>query len=692
MIIEKEMEATRVLISKEEGSVLFYDQNSGNLFYHKNEIEKSISSVLEEIKKIPKRESVFVKTETNVFKINLSTTCNLNCDYCFRNKKCHIRTDVTKAKKIIDFIIDDYAPHIWFYSFSLNLTSESLIEFAKIKEIKNYIDERTKPAFTVRDFKNLESALRYLECFPKDLLGDFSQFDNLEAVVEKMDSLLNLKNLVSFFPIPEGIVLPEWEVNQLRNLQELDLYALRELNLRFLEALFPETILRKPHYAFYICTNGTIFSNEIVDFFKEIKLDSVCISLDGPSCVHNLHRPFNDNKASHAVIVENIKKFMAAGMKVNIAAVVTADYPYPLQLVEYFRGLGASAVSLTAVRAGTRASFDVKSIEKLLEGYEKLFNRLYEDVLKNDYSLIDLLRDDNLFSGIKLLLSKRRILKRCQWNENTIFDDEGDIYPCDYFIGMSRFIRGNISSKQVSDVCEEKIKVNDRPGCRDCWCKYLCGGTCYYNSFINTEDIATPDPVECRLNSGLHILSIQFIQRLLDSDVDLLGFGKRLGMSFDSNVNLEKVFFVKKGIMLSIRGSLSKMDLEIRKAFESLRKNNISFDEKIYISVISISNTKINKILEVIAIVETDKSLDEKLCKEIDCKNVISFDFGRVLACESFSNDKSVEAAKKMLYQTVEKYKIPIKGHLWYKGTLEAFLGYREEKLELFVERMGNVF
>ena len=696
MIIENDLEKTKVLISKEEKSTLLFDQNSGNLFYELNDSEDSvggrIESVLAKIEQIPPKQSVFVKTDCNVFKINLSTLCNLNCDYCFRDKKSHIRTEFAKAKKIIDFIIDDYAPHIWFYSFSVNLTSESLIELNKIKEIKQYIDERTMPGFSVRDFKSLESALRYLSCFPKVLLEDFSDFDNLDAVVKKMDSLLNLRNLVSFFPVPDGMILPEWEANQLKNLQNLDFYSLREFNLRFLEAVFPETILRKPHYAFSICTNGTVFSKEVVDFLKEIKLDSICVSLDGPSCVHNLHRPFNDNKASHAVVVENIRKFMDAGLKVSIAAVLTSDYPYPLKLTEYFRELGVSAVSLTPVRAGTDASLDEESVERLLDGYKNLFERFFVDVVAGDYSLVDLLKDDSVFLGVKLILSKGRLAKRCKWNENTIFDDNGDIYPCDYFIGMSKFIRGNIRSKEVKDVCEGVLSVDERPGCKDCWCKYLCGGTCYYNSFVNSEDISVPDPVECKLKQGLQVLSVKFVQRLLDSGIDLLEFGKKIGLEFNDGICFDRKFYVEHGVIFSVRGSLTKVELEIRKIFEALRKSNVDFEEDIFISVLNVSETKSNKILEALVVVETNYSVGVEFCGRMDCKNLDSFDFGKVISCESLSDDKSVENAREMLLSTVERYKIPVSGNVWYKGSLECFLGYQTKKMQMFVQRMQNVF
>ena len=133
MEYEKSVGSNKVFVSETSDSLLVFDRNTGEIHYSKN--PESLDGILANIGLKPEKKSVFVKTDENVFKLNLSTICNLNCDYCFRDKGSHVKTDVTKAKKIIDFIIDDYMPHAWMYSFSVNLTSESLIELEKIKKI-----------------------------------------------------------------------------------------------------------------------------------------------------------------------------------------------------------------------------------------------------------------------------------------------------------------------------------------------------------------------------------------------------------------------------------------------------------------------------------------------------------------------------------------------------------------------------
>lgn len=689
----KNYDENRIFISENKKSIVVYDRNTGNLHYTKD--KKELADIINQIMAEPEKSSIFVKDEENVFKLSMSTTCNLNCDYCFRDKGSHIQTDVTKAKKIIDYIVDELAPHVWMYSFSVNLTSESLVELEKIREIKRYIDERTSPTYTKKDFKSLEDAKTHLACFPNELVENPFDYQDVESIVELLNSFLKRKDMVSFFPLPEGMVLPEWEAERFRNLKNLSGYSLMEFNLRFLECLFPETFLRKPHYAFYICTNGTIFNENVVDFFREINLDTVCISLDGPSGVHNKHRFFNDNKATHEIIVENIKKFKAAGLKVSVAAVITADFPFPLQLVEYFKQLNIDAVDLNAVRTGSEASFDESSIERLIEGYKELFERIFTDALNNDYSLVDLLKDCGIFSGIRLLLAKNRIIKRCKWNENTIFDNEGDIYPCDYFIGKRAYLRGNILSSEIKDVGNGKLLVDERGNCKDCWCKYLCGGTCFYNSLKNTGDISLPDPVECKFNKEMRILSIQFVQKLIDAGIDLFEFGKKIGVSVDKNIMFEKEHVVQNGITCSICGTLTRIEMEIKEVFKWLNKKHIAYENDIYISVLGIADTRSNKILNVkviIPIYENLWELDERLKNKCNCKIVRDFNFGKNLLVETVSAEADVEKARNLLYSVIQGYKIPVKGTYWYKGSLEAFLGYKNESISVFYQRMENVY
>ena len=73
--------------------------------------------------------------------------------------------------------------------------------------------------------------------------------------------------------------------NYKRNVKNLSEKELVLFNRRFLELMFPDIIKRRPGFSMFICTNGTNYSKEILRLFDDLKMDTICISLDGPSGV-----------------------------------------------------------------------------------------------------------------------------------------------------------------------------------------------------------------------------------------------------------------------------------------------------------------------------------------------------------------------------------------------------------------------
>ena len=684
----EEFTSRGIFVSESDDSYLVYSRKTGTMHYLKD--KSGLDEIVKEFDGISEVKSVYAKSEDMKFKMNLSTVCNLNCDYCFRDKKANIPTDVNQAKRIIDYVVENFSDKVIDFSFSVNLTSEALLEFSKIKEIKSYLEMKTNPLFCCEDFNSIDDALRYLNCFPYELTGPADRFKGIKEIVDAMNEALERKDMVSFFPLPEGVVLPQWEAAQYRNAEKLSGRNLYLFNRRFMEVLFPETFKRKPSYSFFICTNGTFFSDEIVKFFREINIETICVSFDGPPRVHDKHRFFYDFSASHALVLENIKKFMNAGLKVSVASVLTADFPYPLQISEYFKSIDVAGISMVCVRRGKPGSFDKQSIEQLINGYSMLYDRFFEDVKKGDYSLINLLRDDYCFTGIKLLLSKGRLVRRCSWNEDTIFDSKGDVYPCDYFVGKKEYLRGSVNSGEIRDVSADRLEVDDREKCKDCWCKYLCGGTCYYNSFVANGDIGVPDSVECTLNEGVRILCLKFIQRLLDNGIDLYKFGSRIGFYYDRRLSFERTYYVRRGIRFWIKGTLSKVEIELKKMEKVIYDSGCRCRDEIFIMIKSLSSAGVNKILELEVIIPYDAGKDFKGLE--GCELLRDFDFEECVSVSCASDERTVVQMKGLLGNAARNFGMTLDGGFWFKARWKVFLGYESGKVNVFIRKKKNIY
>lgn len=690
MIELKDELKNRVCVCEFNNRYMFYDQNTGRVYLADN--EKKIGDVLSTIESTPETESVFMKSADNSFKINLSTICNLHCDYCFRDKDSHVSTDVQKAKQIIDFILDDYAPDLSFYSFAFNMTSESLFELEKLKEIKKYLDERLSIKFTVYDIHSVKQGKDMLSYFGTELVPRVDDFDSVDEILNKLNSFLGMKNLIDYFLIPDGMKIPAWESNQLKNVNKLSKKELILLNRRLIEFLFPETFRHKPNYVFYICTNGTIYSEEASKFFKEIELSKICISLDGPASVHDKHRYFYNGNASHSMILKNVKKFMADGFEIDVAAVITRDCLKPLKLVSYFQSLGVASVTMNIVRAGFGASLDLNDADLLLEGYKELFSKVYLDVVRGDYSLVDLLKNDVCFTAPKHILGKTRLLKRCKWNEDIIFDSKGDIYPCDYVIGRKEFLRGSVGSTKLKEPGNGKLFVDEREGCGNCWCKYMCGGTCFYNSLVKTGDLAVPDSVECKINKGVRELGLKLIHKLILAGVNLFEFGKHLGFDYDERLVFDKRFVLNDCIRFNFKGTLTRFEREVSKMFLFMEKNNMHYKKEFFACVNDVYKSDGNDVLDVSIYMETREKIPFSAAESSDYECLDSFDFGRCIYSETESEDAKIEETKQILLDTVKRYRIPVNSHFIYKGTLEGFLGYEKSRFGVMMTLPENVY
>lgn len=679
----------RVWISENDEKFMLYDRNTGNV--HFADDEKALKDIEEDLLKLPELKSVFAESMDNSFKINLSTICNLHCDYCFRDKESHIPTDVDTAKKIIDYILDVSAPGLDFYSFAFNMTSEALFELEKLKQIKAYLDERINICFDLKEISSIEKGLIFLGCFDSSLVGSLEKYDSEILIVKKLNELLKLKNLKDYFVIPQGMKIPDWERNQLEKMNELTEKEIILANRRFLEFLFPETFAHKANYVFYICTNGTICSDEVISFFKEIELKRICISLDGPAAIHDKHRYFYNGNTSHAGILKNIRKFKSEGFEIEIASVITRDFMKPLKIAEYLMGIGVNAIGMNVVRAGKPSSLNLEDGKKLLNGYKDLFERIYQDAVKGDFSLIELLKNDICFSAVKHVMSKNRFVKRCKWNEELVFDSKGDIYPCDYFIGKKGFCRGSINSSKLKDIGKDKIFADEREPCKDCWSKYMCAGTCFHNSFVRTGDLSVADPVECLISKGIRKMGLELVHRLYLAGVNLFEFAKRIGFYFDSELNFSKVFSFENGISYEFDGTLVKFEKEISKLFLFIEKLNLHYEKEIYVTVENIKNVGKSQMIHFVVMIQTKEKIENEWLKGTNYNSIKNYESGFCISIECNSDDDEMESAKNKLYEFAEMYKVPVNGNLIYKGNIEAFLGVKEFKMNVFMCQKKNV-
>ena len=144
-----------------------------------------------------------------------------------------------------------------------------------------------------------------------------------------------------------------------------------------------------------------------------------------------------------------------------------------------------------------------------MEKYAKFAKWLLKTLDEGIEYLLLILNDNDYFGKIiKRIILKEAYMYRCKAGRSKItICPNGDVYPCDSFVGNENYLLGNINTSfNPRSVCFHD--VNHRNPCSDCSIKYLCGGDCYYNSMLHTGNHNAPDKKMCEIFIGLCNIAI----------------------------------------------------------------------------------------------------------------------------------------------------------------------------------------
>jgi len=104
-------------------------------------------------------------------------------------------------------------------------------------------------------------------------------------------------------------------------------------------------------------------------------------------------------------------------------------------------------------------------------------------------------------------------------------DPNGRLFLCHRFTGSDEYAMGNVFDG-IDNALRRQVAglhVHARPGCRDCWARYFCGGGCWRVHVDATGSLAEPDlAFHCELLKHTIELSMAINARLADDEAELL--------------------------------------------------------------------------------------------------------------------------------------------------------------------------
>ncbi len=284
------------------------------------------------------------------------------------------------------------------------------------------------------------------------------------------------------------------------------------LNLAAMRAACEEAREVFPTVAHDCVTNGTLLGKSALDLAREYGVVFV-VSLDGPRELHDRARRFPGGQGSHERCLEGLGRLLNRGLRFRINSVVSrpGDIPLVYDFLAGWCGGYETAVEFIP-------EYGVSFLEGRFDPDE------YHDALVEVATKSTSLRVQNVARTLVMLVTGTSLRRFCQAGSSQFgVTADGTILPCFRLGGQEReayaigTIAGGLNEPRRASFVRG-LEVDDKPGCRECDIKGICGGGCIANLVEYGQGPYLPLPSYCRLIRA----EVRAAQRIYDRlwDVD----------------------------------------------------------------------------------------------------------------------------------------------------------------------------
>lgn len=256
-------------------------------------------------------------------------------------------------------------------------------------------------------------------------------------------------------------------------------------------------------FNFTMTTNAVLLDDETMEYLDE-NMNNIVLSLDGRQCVNDNMRKTVNDKGSFDIIIDKIKKMAAMRDADHKDYYVRGTFTkHNLDFskdVAFLAEEGFKSISVEPVVAEEKHDYAIleEDVDTILKEYDQLaldyLNRKEKGL---DYNFFHF----NIDLDHGPCVYKR--LSGCGAGRDYVaVTPEGDIYPCHQFVGNEAFKMGTVfDGIEHAEIKEDFAKANllQKEECKNCWCRYFCGGGCHANAYNFNQTIMEPYHVACEL-------------------------------------------------------------------------------------------------------------------------------------------------------------------------------------------------
>jgi uncharacterized protein len=255
------------------------------------------------------------------------------------------------------------------------------------------------------------------------------------------------------------------------------------------------------HFRFTLTTNGVLLNDEAMEFCNK-EMDNVVLSIDGRKEVHDFMRPFRKGAGSYDLVLPKFQKFADSRnqQKYYVRGTFTRHNLDFSEDVKHFADLGFKQISVEPVVAADTEEYALQEedIPTILDEYDKLAAEMVKREKEGKgftffHFMLDLTGGPCVYKRLSGCGSGTEYLAVTPW---------GDLYPCHQFVGIEKYLMGNVDEGVTKPEIVDEFKccnVYTKEKCRNCFAKFYCSGGCAANSYNFHGTIQDAYDIGCEL-------------------------------------------------------------------------------------------------------------------------------------------------------------------------------------------------